>query len=385
MRVTRVSLRMVPVAANNDWRTSASKVAPCKTVRVLAISALALCATGCFSAIGPQSVRNDRPLYAASLSDSWNEQTLLNIVKIRYVDPPVFVDVGQIVASHSLQEGVTVTGNIVPNGSAPNATIGGTGTYTNTPTVTYIPLTGNKFIRGLATPLPLEAVFAGMQGGLPADVVMFAAVASINELKNQEATRNGIVPADAGFHRVRALAREIQLSGQIRFLIKKDAKGELLTVLRFQPGNISPQIQSDIAEMRHLLGLNPNVNEIQVVPGAVPANDTEIAVTTRSILDLMETMAAQIEVPTEDLAKSRAFPGFEHDQDVSGVVRQIRIHSGASRPPDAFVSVKYRNSWFWIDDSDLESKHVFSLIMNLFTMVDTGQTQNQPVVTIPSR
>jgi hypothetical protein len=213
VRVTRVSVRMVPVAADNDWRASASEVTPCKTMRVLAISALALCATGCFSAIGPQSVRNDRPLYAASLSDSWNEQTLLNIIKIRYVDPPVFVDVGQIVASHSLQQGVTVTGNIVPNGSAPNATIGGSGTYTNTPTVTYIPLTGNKFIRGLATPLPLEAVFAGMQGGLPADIVMFAAVASINDLKNQEATRNGIVPADAGFHRVRALAREIQLSG----------------------------------------------------------------------------------------------------------------------------------------------------------------------------
>jgi hypothetical protein len=63
--------------------------------------------------------------------------------------------------------------------------------------------------------------------------------------------------------------------------------------------------------MRHLLRLNPNTNEIQVVPGAVPANDTEIAMTTRSILDLMEAMAAQVEVPTEDLAKSRAFPGFE--------------------------------------------------------------------------
>jgi hypothetical protein len=373
------------MAANNGWGTSAREVTPCNSMHVLAIGGLALCATGCFSALGPQSVRNDRPLYAASLSDSWNEQTLLNIVKIRYVDPPVFVDVGQIVSSHSLQEGVTVTGNIVPNGSVPNATIGGSGTYTNTPTVTYIPLTGNKFIRGLATPLPLEAVFAGMQGGLPADVVLFASVASINDLKNQEATRNGMVPGDPAFHRVRALAREIQLSGQIRFLIKKDAKGELVTVLRFHAGNISPQIQSDIAEMRHLLGLNPNANEIQVVPGAVPANDTEVAMTTRSILDLMEAMAAQVEVPTEDLAKSRAFPGFEHDRDVSGVVRQIRIHSGESRPPDAFVSVKYRNSWFWIDDSDLESKHVFSLIMNLFTMVDTGSPQNQPVVTIPSR
>ena len=48
------------------------------------------------------------------------------------------------------------------------------------------------------------------------------------------------------------------------------------------------------------------------------------------------------------------------------------------------VSVKYRNSWFWIDDGDLESKQVFSLIMMLFTMVDTGPRENQPVLTIPA-
>ena len=53
------------------------------------------------------------------------------------------------------------------------------------------------------------------------------------------------------------------------------------------------------------------------------------------------------------------------------MVRLIRIHSGKSMSA-AFVSVKYRNNWFWIDEGDLESKQVFSIIMMLFTMVDTG-------------
>lgn len=48
-------------------------------------------------------------------------------------------------------------------------------------------------------------------------------------------------------------------------------------------------------------------------------------------------------------------------------MRLIRIHSGKSVSPDAFVAVKYRDSWFWIDDNDLDSKQVFSLIMMLFT------------------
>ena len=73
---------------------------------VCVICGLALSVTGCFRPIGPQSVARDRQLYASSLSDSWKEQTLLNIVKMRYLDPPIFVDVGNIVASYSLKAGL---------------------------------------------------------------------------------------------------------------------------------------------------------------------------------------------------------------------------------------------------------------------------------------
>jgi hypothetical protein len=63
----------------------------------------------------------------------------------------------------------------------------------------------------------------------------------------------------------------------------------------------------------------------------------------------------------------------------------IRIHSSKERPPDAFVSVNYRNTWFWIDDSDLHSKQVFLQLMNLFSMADTSAKAPPPIVTIPAR
>jgi hypothetical protein len=248
----------------------------------------------------------------------------------------------------------------------------------------YTPLTGSKFIRGLATPLPPEAVFSSIEAGMPADVLLFTSVASINGLRNQEATLQGITPADPDFHRVRALARKIQLSGAVRIVVKKDDGEEMVSFMTFRAEKIPPEIQADIVELRRLLGLNPSASEYKVRFGTVPSNDREIAVITRSILGLMQTMAAQVGVPAEDVAQSRAFPGFEHDKGVPGVVRLISTHSGKSSSPDAFVSVKYRNSWFWIDDGDLESKQVFSLIMMLFTMVDTGPRENQPVLTIPA-
>ena len=350
---------------------------------VCAICLLALSATSCFRAIGPKSVVRDRHLYAASLSDSWKEQTLLNIVKMRYLDPPVFVDVGNIVASYSLQQGVSVGGNVNAH-NYPDATLGGLGTYSNTPTITYNPLTGSKFIRGLATPFPPEAVFSSIEAGMPADVILFASVSSINGLRNQEANLQGITPADPDFHRVRALAREIQLSGAVRIEVKKQAGEELVSFMTFRTEKVPPEIQADIVELRRLLKLNPSVSEYKVRFGAVPSDDTEIAVITRSILGVMQTMAAEVGVPAEDLARGWAFPGFEHGKGAPGVVRLIRIHSGRSVPPDAFVSVKYENNWFWIDKGDLESKQMFSLIMMLFTMVDTGPIANQPVLTIPA-
>ena len=66
---------------------------------------------GCRS-IGPGSVARDRFDHSASLSDSWKRLSLLNIVKLRYLAPPIFVDVERIVAGYTLETGITGGGQI---------------------------------------------------------------------------------------------------------------------------------------------------------------------------------------------------------------------------------------------------------------------------------
>src|SRR3954452_2110143 len=60
--------------------------------------------------LGPETIAVDRFDYSASIAQSWKQQTLLNIVKLRYMDLPVFVDVASIVAGYSMQTGVNVSG-----------------------------------------------------------------------------------------------------------------------------------------------------------------------------------------------------------------------------------------------------------------------------------
>ncbi len=106
---------------------------------------------------------------------------------------------------------------------------------------------------------------------------------------------------------------------------------------------------------------------------------------TRSIVELLQNAAAQVEVPSEDIAQHRAVPGFESGRDFPGVVPMIRVHSAKTKPGDAFVAVNYRHTWFFINDDDLFSKRAFAQLMELFTMAESGPKANQPVVTIPAR
>jgi hypothetical protein len=351
---------------------------------ILVLNALLL-AAGC-NTIGPGTITRNRIEYSSSVGDSWKRQLLLNIVKLRYVDPPSFVDVGQIVAGYSLETGVSADGQIAEKNAGDRfVAIGGHTVFTDRPTITYTPLTGNRYLKSLMVPLMPDSVFFMIESGWPADAVLFAMLRAINGLKNQESTIDGTTPADPEFLRVLEIMRKIQRSGGVALRIQRDVQNQQTTLLTFRRRDISPEMTGESMELRRLLRLDPEATEFKLVFGAAAANDKEIAVLTRSVLNLMQTMASQVEVPAQHLAEHRTPSGWESSAGIQNNMRLITIHCSTSSPVDAYVAVTYRDYWFWIDDCDLKSKRAFAFVMMTFTLADTGEKEPLPLITIPAQ
>ena len=134
--------------------------------------------------------------------------------------------------------------------------------------------------------------------------------------------------------------------------------------------------------VNRILKVSPEARELNVVFGSVAENDRELAIQTRSMLQIIIELASHIDVPPQDVAEGRVYaaprtptPDFPD---------LIAIHSDPPASDDAYVAVSYRNMWFWIDDRNLNSKRMFSFTMLMFSLTETGGDQRAPILTVPT-
>ncbi|MFC1823922.1 hypothetical protein ACFL9T_14525 [Thermodesulfobacteriota bacterium] len=341
---------------------------------------------GCGS-LGPKSVPRDRFDYNKGIARSWKEQTLLNIVKLRYADMPLFVDVASVVAGYSLEGSVSFGGTVSSKNTLQGdfLSLGTAGKYTDRPTITYAPITGEKFNKSFMTPIPPRAILFLMQSGWPVDMIFPITVDSINGLRSRVSGGANRRLGDPGFYRVVNLLRKIQKSGAagMRITIGDDRKES--TVLFFYRKNMTAEIRAALQEVTNLLGLRAGEKEIEITYGSIPRNDQEMAMLTRSMMQIMVVLAAQIDVPPEHVSEGQTVPSLDTSNNIDEKIGQlIKIKSGKDEPEKAFVAVKYENHWFWIDKRDFQSKRVFAFLMILFSLTETGGKEGLPLVTIPT-
>jgi hypothetical protein len=348
-------------------------------------AAVLACALASCTNVGPRTVAVDRFDYSSAIADSWKQQTLLNIVKIRYVDLPVFVDVSSIVAGYSLQTGVTV-GGVVSSERAVQGNYGsisGQAVYTDRPTITYVPMTGEKFLRGLITPIDPKNIFFMLQAGYPADFILGLTVESLNGVRNRSAAGGMVREADPDFVRVQQLLRDVQAAGGVGMRVEEDKAKGSTAVLFFQRDDLPADIQAKSAEIRRLLRLQADRPKFALTYSPMRGADNELAVNSRSLVQILQAFASYVEVPDQDLRNKVAAPAFAHAETDPREVGRIR--SGPTRPETAYAAVQYRGTWFWVEDSDWLTKRALTAVMFFFTLADTGSPDKLPLITIPAQ
>lgn len=320
-----------------------------------------------------------------------NEQFIQNIVRLHYRDPVFFLDVASVTASLQMNyNGGLVTSEIGlgVNAGADLLKYSLGGAYTSTPTISYVPLQGENFVKSTLSPIPLEAVFALAGSGWSARRVFSLCVERINGLENA-VSASGPTPKLAPGHSS-DFSRLLQLIDEV-------AGNQILTP-RIDPQTkepeleirSSPEFREQIREIKDLLGLDQNIQLYHVNGETLKFRPDTISIRTRSLTSIFFYLSHHVDTPQEHKAAglvtvTRNKNGSEFDWGSTLAGSLFHIQQSKNRPDGAFLAIPYRDHWFFLADNDLESKSSFMLLMQLFRLQAGSTKSTGPVLTIPVR
>jgi hypothetical protein len=348
---------------------------------------LPLC--GCFH-LGPERLEQDEIGYSQALGDTQNQQTLLNVVRLRYADTPSFLQTTQIISSYQLQQSVQGGLQTFP-GASTNAgnylTAGASAQFQQSPTFTLQPIIGEQFADSFIRPLSPAELMPLIESGIPVDVLFRLGVQSVNDLQNARALGGAGNQGSPRFFLLLHDLRVLQIAG---LLDAGQRNGETDTTKKATPeGEVyleigptaDPNLAAIAADARKLLGMAPDAFHAEVVYGVGTGGGGQISILTRPMLSILNQLAIQVDVPAADIADGETTPsvgniGIEHRP-------VVIVQSGRKAPQDAFVAIQYHQTWFWISGGDFDSKVAFSLVQILLALTQTTNASGA-VITIPA-
>ena len=337
----------------------------------------ALLLSACAS-VGPHTIPRDRFDYSTAIADSWERQMLLNIIRMRYGESPIFMDVASVINQYELMGQVNASASLKGGLLANDVySFGGNGRYTDRPTITYHPLTGKSFTQSLLTPIEPGRLISLTQAGYPVSFVFQVGLRGINGLHNQSSLGLTEETGDPDFFEVLKALGRIQKSRAVgvRLRVKEDGKQAVMFI---KTGDEFKDVKQDIDYVREKLRLSPSEPEYALVFGLWPQNESEIAVLSRSMIEILYQLAADIDVPAPHLEDGRALRVTNPETHQ----RHMHIKSGSGIPDEAFVAVRHQGYWFWIDETDVISKLALTFMMILFSLAESGTEAQAPVLTI---
>ncbi len=344
---------------------------------------LALLMLGGCAQIGPAAISHGRGAYNEVIAKTDDDQSLAFIVRLRYGETANLLTVASITANvrfsanAGAQFGIgpdeNFAGNLVP--------LSGGIAYEENPTISYLPVRGDKHLRQILSPIPLEYLALLYNVALNPGSMLVILASRINQAANPDFATASQTVEEQRFARMVDLVNE--LGTKLQFVQRQEKSAEFYLWIH----DYAPARTGEIVELLDILGIKDVVANgddiflpVSLTPR--PANEQSVAIQTRSVFSLARLAAANIDVPEEDRKKGLVFP--YPAPGLSGEL--IRIRRAKERPADALVAIPYRGWWFYIDGADNTSKlffAVFQALMLVRIAEATKDSQAAPVLTVP--
>jgi hypothetical protein len=339
---------------------------------------------GCHS-VGPYSISRGRPDYNEAINRTDLEQMLMTIVRHRYTEPSSMLAVATVTAnvrvraSAGVQVGLGASdnyaGNLVP--------LRGGFAYEENPTISYMPVQGEQYLRQLMSPVPLD-IFVMFMRSMTSPELPFAFVVNrINKISNPGFLPSPTEQPDVRFARLVDLFMDLRHADRLFWGAHPQKSIDYAVVIH----GYEPSYSGQVRELLSLLDLSmPAVRSKPIIlPVTLSVVEEEvygISVSTRSVYDMIEILAASVVVPEEHVRSGLCFQFPRR-----GLVgAKLSIRRSEKRPQNASVAVQYRGSWFYIDETDQSTKRVFRMLYafwNVRIASTADHLRAAPVLTIP--
>jgi hypothetical protein len=404
---------------------------------------LALVAGSGGCAFGPKVLEQSHSRYNESVRRVYEEQLLDNIIRCRYNESPFKLTVSSIAAQYELSGGAEARPFFVaPNSSGglfktftsvlPDVTVGGA----NRPTITLIP-SGGDAVRRFLTPIAPETLVYLGSTCWPISTVIRLYAERVNGVPNAPSASGPQRPFAPDFARFQRVAYLLQVAQDLSLIYvsseerptelgapvaaaaitpiaaveaaknsleyQPSAEGSSWVLVRKQHTLVLELSRGDvdhpvIKELMSLLNLEAGERKFEVVTSGDVADPIrfprpashELSITPRSTAQVFFYLANGIEVPPEHVAAGLAPLPLAPDgtvfdtRAVTDGLFQVHTCKGRKPPPTAYVAVKYRGYWYYIDDRDQASKTTFALVLQLARInFATQEPTGGPFLTLP--
>lgn len=399
----------------------------------IAMTFLVTLTAGC--RLGPPMLRATRSEYNRAVQMSNEEQLLLNLVRMKYRESPLFLDVGSVSAQFNIRKGANFSGRY-SNEPTADAGLLGLGTDVSIeerPTITYTPLQGNAYAESLMKPLDLNKIMLLFYSGWRIDRIVRLTVQQINNVQNAVRAAGptpNTAPVYEDFQELAKAMGDLQVRGLIK-LGYESRQETILTSMPAQVVTVADVLDADQKKYRidkvesagtynimksvsvpvlrvstygvsaseqdgrfaRILGVAQGMHQYDIREAFSARGEgdnfqyNELAFGMRSLMGAMFYLSQGVEIPEEHVERGLVTVTLNEDGSVFDWTKVtgdlMSIHTSPMEPADTTLKVKHRGHWFYISENDLTSKSTLVLLLQLLALQAGGAEVEAPVLTLP--